>query len=212
MIKQYYMFAYSIYGIFLKEDSRRGRKCTDKLTFSHPIKIRKDLYVLTFPFGTPKSCISNPKPESTGVKDHFGWEFLSRIWWWTLAVKILKLQETWSVKLIQGTVLWFGILSFCWVLTGWLWGTRHQLSRTLLKFRCMISYSPFRSLNSCFCEIYRSGAKHDAEEDKNEQDHTRRTSTTKARGLRDFGYPYRCVNVGVQILSFSVDNGLHMIT
>ena len=43
----------------------------------------------------------------------------------------------------------------------------------------------------CFCEIYRSGAKHDAEEDTNDQEHARSTSTIKAGGARDFGVSYR---------------------
>ena len=37
---------------------------------------------------------------------------------------------------------------------------------------------------------YRSGAKLDAKEDMNEQDHPRPTSTIKAGGARDLGYPY----------------------
>ena len=65
------MFAHSIYGVFLKEYSRRGIKRTDKVTLSHPLRIRKGLYVLTFPFGTPKSYISNPKPESMGGERSF---------------------------------------------------------------------------------------------------------------------------------------------
>ena len=74
------MFAYSIYGIFLKEYWRRGRKCTDKLTFSHLMKIRKSLYVLTFPFGTPKSCIVILRLNRWVAIDNFSQWLLLRIW------------------------------------------------------------------------------------------------------------------------------------
>ena len=66
------MFAYSIYGIYLKGYSMRDRECTDKLTFSYPVKIREVLHVLTFPFRTAKSYIVIPKLNQWEVMDHFG--------------------------------------------------------------------------------------------------------------------------------------------
>ena len=130
------MFAYSIYGIFLKGYSRRGRRCTDKFTFSYPMKIRKAIGVLAFPFSTPKSCIVTQNLNRWEVIDNFGRWFLFRIWWWILAVNILKSSgDLVSQSSTRYGLVWrFGISLLSWLVTGWLRGIRHRLSGTLWNF------------------------------------------------------------------------------